>query len=77
MPLVGRDRPLQTLTDAARDAASGRGRLVLVAGEAGVGKSALVEAAKEQATATRWLTGQCEPSSRRDRSARCWTWPPP
>ncbi len=61
MPLVGRDRPLQTLTDAARDAASGRGRLVLVAGEAGVGKSALVEAAKEQATATRWLTGQCEP----------------
>ncbi len=60
MVLVGRDRPLEELTGAASDAASGVGRLVLVAGEAGVGKSAVVEALRSRLTGARWLTGSCE-----------------
>ena len=57
MPLVGRDRSLQQLADCAAAAASGFGRLVVVAGEAGVGKSTLVEALRAELDGVRWLTG--------------------
>lgn len=60
MPLVGRDRSLQQLADCAAAAASGFGRLVVVAGEAGVGKSTLVEALRAELDGVRWLTGACE-----------------
>ena len=42
--LVGRERELTTLRDAAASALAGRGSLALVGGEAGVGKTALSEA---------------------------------
>src|ERR687886_343304 len=42
-PLVGRQAPLGQLLTAAEDAADGRGRLVVVEGEEGIGKSRLVE----------------------------------
>jgi DNA-binding CsgD family transcriptional regulator len=41
--LLEREQILAALSDALADAAHGRGRLVLVAGEAGVGKTAVVE----------------------------------
>src|SRR5262245_54351977 len=42
--LLERDAQLGALTEYADDARAGRGRLVLVSGESGIGKTALVEA---------------------------------
>jgi len=41
-PLIGREQELQQLTDAWREAQQGRGRIISVIGEAGIGKSRLV-----------------------------------
>src|SRR5438132_14426918 len=43
--LIGRDRELGRLAELAADAAAGRGTLCLLAGEAGVGKTALARTA--------------------------------
>ena len=43
MGLLEREEPLASLAACADEARRGQGRLVLVSGEAGVGKSALVE----------------------------------
>ncbi len=51
---------LAELLDAARDARAGNGRLVLVAGEAGVGKSALVAAAAQAMPDAPWWWGACD-----------------
>src|SRR2546421_529412 len=46
--LLGRERELATLVDACRSAAVGRGNALVVSGEAGIGKTALLaEAARE------------------------------
>jgi class 3 adenylate cyclase/tetratricopeptide (TPR) repeat protein len=60
-PLVERDAERASLRRAVADALGGRGRLVLVAGEAGVGKSRLVSevAAEADARGMRVLTGHC------------------
>src|SRR5215475_3498508 len=42
--VLGRDGELEVLTGLARDAASGRGRLVLIEGEPGIGKTSLLGA---------------------------------
>src|SRR3954468_6900757 len=47
--LVGRDGELATLTGALEDAIAGHGRLVLLAGEPGIGKSRLAEELARQA----------------------------
>lgn len=47
--LLGRDEPLRQLHDALAAAQAGRGSLIAIEGEAGVGKSALVAALLEQA----------------------------
>jgi len=60
MQLLERDASLAALAGYAADAARGVGRLVLVAGEAGVGKSALVERFEEQLPAARWSWGACD-----------------
>ncbi|MES1245487.1 MAG: protein kinase [Acidobacteriota bacterium] len=59
-PLVNRDAEMQILLDRFRLACSGMGQAVLIAGEAGIGKSRLVRALSEQgaAEATTWLIGQ-------------------
>ena len=60
---VGRARELARLEDAAADASSGRPRVVLVAGEAGAGKSRLVDefAARRRAIGELVLDGACLP----------------
>ncbi|HEX3672081.1 MAG TPA: AAA family ATPase [Candidatus Cybelea sp.] len=59
--LVGRDREIDALASYRREAADGRGRIVLVAGDAGVGKSRLLQAFEENVTSGRAIAA----------SARC------
>ncbi len=60
MELVERGPPLSLLSEYAADAASGSGRCVLVAGEAGIGKTVLVEAFQSRMPDARWLWGRCD-----------------
>jgi adenylate cyclase len=62
-PLVGRDRSLATFEDLFADVKAGRGQVVFVSGEAGIGKSRLLlefrrllADANEEVT---WLEGRC------------------
>ncbi|HVF32192.1 MAG TPA: AAA family ATPase [Acidimicrobiales bacterium] len=47
--LVGRDREVEVVTDAVHAAALGHGRVILVEGEPGIGKSRLIDQACDQA----------------------------
>lgn len=58
--LLERERFLQELEDYAADAGSGSGRLVVVTGEAGIGKTALVETFRAGRPDVRWLWGACD-----------------
>ena len=60
MELLERASFLQTLGEYADEARRGSGRLVLVSGESGMGKTALVEAFQQQTSRTRWLWGACD-----------------
>jgi DNA-binding CsgD family transcriptional regulator/tetratricopeptide (TPR) repeat protein len=60
MVLLERDVPLALLADYADQARQGEGRVVLVAGEAGVGKSALLEQFAVGLTDARWCWGGCD-----------------
>ncbi|WP_426562629.1 AAA family ATPase [Angustibacter sp. McL0619] len=68
MPLLERSTQLRALHGYAGEAALGNGRLVLVAGEAGVGKSSLVEELEielaqdpgEGSRAVQWASGSCD-----------------
>jgi DNA-binding SARP family transcriptional activator len=59
---VGRERELDELMSALADARAGRGRLVLVGGEPGIGKSRLADE----------LAGRAEELGARVLSGRCW-----
>ena len=65
-PMVGRERELAFLYDAWQRAAQGDGHVVLLAGEAGMGKSRLLEALAERVRAEphRLLRCQCSPYHR-------------
>ena len=59
-PVVGRDRELGVLHDVLRDLASGRGRVVLVTGPPGIGKTRLLtELAVGAEDSATWLEGSC------------------
>ena len=61
MPLLEREAQLADLHRAVAEAAAGHGRTVLVTGEAGIGKTSLVEQfAEETGDRTRVLWGSCE-----------------
>ena len=57
--LLGRDRELASLRDWLADAATGRGRLVLVAGGAGIGKTRLAQELAREADGARVVWGHC------------------
>lgn len=59
MALLEREQLLRLLTEYADEARTGTGRLVLVAGEAGVGKTALVDAAETRIPG-HWLRTACD-----------------
>jgi len=88
MQLLERESSLASLAGYAEEARRGEGRLVLVAGEAGVGKSALVEALERDLAAACWSWGACDGlftprplgplfdlAGQRCRRARCGGWP--
>jgi AAA ATPase domain len=60
-PFVGRERELEELRDALSAAESGHGGVVLLAGEAGIGKTALLDVLAQQADAegVRVVWGRC------------------
>jgi len=60
MQLLERTYFLRTLADYAAEARHGDGRLVLVSGESGIGKTALLEAFHDEQPGTRWLWGACD-----------------
>jgi len=63
LPLLGREESVQQLKDDWRDAKSGSGKLIVINGEAGIGKSRLVQElidAIEQDSGKR-ITYQCSP----------------
>src|SRR5262245_55998472 len=60
MELLERASFLATLTEYAGEARQGDGRLVLVSGESGIGKTALVEAFQRRLGGARWLWGACD-----------------
>ena len=59
-PLLEREASLALLNEYAAQAAGGEGRLVLLSGEAGVGKSALVERLCRDLPAARWSWSMCD-----------------
>jgi len=60
MQLLERDAFLDSLAGYADEALLGQGRVVLLGGEAGVGKTALLEAFQELMPAARWAWGACD-----------------
>ena len=60
MELLERANFLGSLADYANEARNGHGRFVLVAGDSGIGKTALLEAFQQWSGATRWLWGACD-----------------
>ena len=60
MRMLERESQLDALAQYAGEARAGQGRLVLVAGEAGVGKSSLLEELESRVTDARWCWGACD-----------------
>ncbi|HET6758077.1 MAG TPA: ATP-binding protein, partial [Propionibacteriaceae bacterium] len=60
MRLIERESQLTALHQYADEAKGGQGRLVLISGEAGVGKSVLLEQFAEELDEARWLWSGCD-----------------
>jgi len=68
-PLVGRERDLATLFDRWNRASKGRGQVVLVGGEAGIGKSRLLYALRDRLADTPHTWLECHGSPYHENSA--------
>ena len=55
--LVGRDRELTTIEHVLTEAGTGVGRVVLVSGEPGIGKSSILRVARDAASRRGWRIG--------------------
>ena len=60
MDLLERTGFLRALAEYAAEAQQGDGRLVLLSGESGIGKTALIEAFQRSVKSARWLWGACD-----------------
>jgi predicted ATPase len=60
MRLIERESQLAALQEYATEASQGQGRLVLISGEAGVGKSVLLEELAQELDGARWLWAGCD-----------------
>jgi len=62
-PLVGREQEMELLLERWRQAQEGLGQVILLSGEAGIGKSRLVRVLKERIVQERhrWLESRCSP----------------
>jgi DNA-binding CsgD family transcriptional regulator/tetratricopeptide (TPR) repeat protein len=60
MQLLERDSQLTALQEYADEARAGAGRMVLVSGEAGIGKSSLIDALERRLPDARWAWGACD-----------------
>ncbi len=62
-PLVGREQEISLMIDRWEQVIEGHGQVVIVSGEAGMGKSRLVQALRERLAATphAWIEGGCSP----------------
>ena len=60
LPLIGRDAELAVIREAVAAARSGSARLIEIVGEAGVGKTRLLEALRDEATDFRQVHATCE-----------------
>ena len=62
-PLAGREQEVGLLLERWAESTEGRGQVVLLSGEAGIGKSRLVEVLREHVGGERamWLTFRCSP----------------
>jgi DNA-binding CsgD family transcriptional regulator len=69
--LLGRDRELASLRGRLADATAGRGRLVLVAGEAGIGKTRLAQELARDADGAAVVWGHCADT---DGAPPFWPW---
>jgi DNA-binding SARP family transcriptional activator len=71
--IVGRERELEELSAALEDASAGRGRLFLISGESGVGKTRFADevAARAKDGGARVLWGRC---SKRGGAPAYWPW---
>jgi class 3 adenylate cyclase/tetratricopeptide (TPR) repeat protein len=60
-PLIGRDAELELVAQALDDASRGRGRLIELVSEPGLGRSRLMEEVRDRARGVRILHAACEP----------------
>ena len=60
MELLEREPFLDALGDYSADVDSGSGRLVVITGEAGIGKTTLIDAFRARRPDLRWLWGACD-----------------